>query len=220
MPHQASAPSPCEPLRIALYNEFTLVAPHIARELSTVSHLVTVRTLRQGDPIVQPFDAVLVDPTTLPDEHRWHHVRALSQHPHVTMVALYAGYLSPDWLNEARRNGVRGHLLKSLPCRELMLQIVRLLHEPEPPRHSPEWPGQTAGLTLREADVLALVAAGKSNDEIARLLGVSINTVKTYIRTAYRKAGVTSRSQAVRWALEHRLVEHEPPVVRHGTRQR
>jgi two-component system, NarL family, response regulator LiaR len=66
-----------------------------------------------------------------------------------------------------------------------------------------EWLAQADGLTEREADILELVARGMTNAEIARRLYLSINTVKTYIRTAYRKIGVDRRSQAVGWAMDH-----------------
>ncbi|MCR6033378.1 winged helix-turn-helix transcriptional regulator [Nocardioides sp. zg-579] len=58
-------------------------------------------------------------------------------------------------------------------------------------------------LTVREFEVLALVAAGLSNAEIAERLYVSVNTVKTYVRAAYRKIGVDRRSQAVIWCTHH-----------------
>lgn len=67
---------------------------------------------------------------------------------------------------------------------------ARLLHLPH-------------GLTVREFEVLALVAAGLSNNEIAERLYVSVNTVKTYVRAAYRKIGVERRSQAVIWCSHH-----------------
>jgi DNA-binding CsgD family transcriptional regulator len=57
------------------------------------------------------------------------------------------------------------------------------------------------GLTEREAQVLDWIAQGMSNQEIAESAYVSINSVKTYIRSAYRKIGVKSRSQAVAWAV-------------------
>lgn len=56
-------------------------------------------------------------------------------------------------------------------------------------------------LTPREGDVIALIAAGRSNLEISAHLGLSINSVKTYIRSAYRKIGVGRRSQAVLWGV-------------------
>jgi DNA-binding NarL/FixJ family response regulator len=63
--------------------------------------------------------------------------------------------------------------------------------------------GHDVGLTPREVDVLALITRGLSNQEIAEQTYLSINSVKTYIRTAYRRIGVTSRSQAVVWCLQH-----------------
>ena len=65
------------------------------------------------------------------------------------------------------------------------------------------WPGQSQGLTARESEVLSLITQGLSNQEIADRCYLSINSVKTYIRTAYRKMGVTRRSQAVLWGLAH-----------------
>ena len=62
-----------------------------------------------------------------------------------------------------------------------------------------------AKLTGREVEVLTLICRGLSNAEIARSLFLSPNSVKSYIRTAYRKMGVASRSQAVVWGLEHGL---------------
>jgi two-component system, NarL family, response regulator LiaR len=65
------------------------------------------------------------------------------------------------------------------------------------------WPGHDHGLSSREAEVLALIAEGLTNDEVADKLYLSLNTVKTYIRTGYQKIGVSRRSQAVVWALQH-----------------
>jgi DNA-binding NarL/FixJ family response regulator len=69
--------------------------------------------------------------------------------------------------------------------------------------------GTDAGLTPREVVVLSLITQGLSNDAIARREFLSINSVKTYIRSAYRKIGVASRTQAVVWALQHGFEPHE-----------
>ena len=67
-------------------------------------------------------------------------------------------------------------------------------------------------LSDRELEVLACVAEGLSNAEIARRLYLSVNTVKSYIRTGYRKIGATRRSQAVGWYLgAGRLDTSGPP---------
>ena len=52
-------------------------------------------------------------------------------------------------------------------------------------------------------EILDLIKAGHSNQEIAAALYLSINSVKSYIRTAYRKIGVRTRSQAVLWGCHH-----------------
>jgi DNA-binding NarL/FixJ family response regulator len=62
--------------------------------------------------------------------------------------------------------------------------------------------GSDAALTRRETEILGDIVKGFSNQEIVERRGVSINSIKSYIRTAYRKLGVTSRSQAVSWGLE------------------
>lgn len=60
-------------------------------------------------------------------------------------------------------------------------------------------------LTPREAEVLTLIARGKSNTEIATELFVSAATVKTHINNLFAKIGVRDRAQAVRYALRHGL---------------
>ena len=63
--------------------------------------------------------------------------------------------------------------------------------------------GRGVNLTSRELDVLGLIVAGRSNEELAGDLYLSINTIKSVIRSVYRKIGVTTRSQAVAWGVEH-----------------
>ncbi|MBR7834125.1 response regulator transcription factor [Actinospica durhamensis] len=66
--------------------------------------------------------------------------------------------------------------------------------------------GAPNGLTAREVDVLRLIAAGKSNPEIARELFVSEATVKTHVNHVFAKTGARDRAQAVRFAYQHGLV--------------
>ncbi|WP_432477031.1 LuxR C-terminal-related transcriptional regulator [Nocardioides sp. GXQ0305] len=61
------------------------------------------------------------------------------------------------------------------------------------------------GLTPRELEVLTLITRGLTNQEIADEIFISINSVKTYVRTAYRKIGVLRRAQAVSWGVQHGL---------------
>jgi DNA-binding CsgD family transcriptional regulator len=56
-----------------------------------------------------------------------------------------------------------------------------------------------APLSAREAEIVALAVQGLGNEEIARRLVISTNTLKSHLRRAYRKIGVTTREQAVAW---------------------
>ncbi len=68
--------------------------------------------------------------------------------------------------------------------------------------------GEEVGLTPRETEILRLLTLGLSNQQIADECFLSINSVKSYIRSAYRRIGTTSRSQAVVWCIQHGF---EPP---------
>lgn len=65
--------------------------------------------------------------------------------------------------------------------------------------------GRVDGLTLREVEILRLVAAGMTNRQTAERLGLSIRTVDAHLRSIYAKLGIKSRSAATRYAVEHNL---------------
>ena len=71
---------------------------------------------------------------------------------------------------------------------------------PQPP---PPELGHEAHLTPREVMILSGIAKGMRNRDIAELHALSPNTVKSYVRSAYRKMDVTTRAQAVSWLLRH-----------------
>jgi DNA-binding CsgD family transcriptional regulator len=79
-----------------------------------------------------------------------------------------------------------------------------LLQAPSPPTGSraPDYP---AGLSAREAEVLRLVAQGLTNAQVADRLSLSPRTVDRHLNSVYTKLGVSSRSAATRFALEHGL---------------
>jgi DNA-binding NarL/FixJ family response regulator len=64
-----------------------------------------------------------------------------------------------------------------------------------------------AGLTVREAEVLCLVAAGRTNKDIAAALHLSERTVARHLSNIFTKIGVTSRTAAAAFAFEHRLTD-------------
>ncbi len=103
--------------------------------------------------------------------------------------------------------GAHGRLSKRLCGAELVRGIEQINHDRDDRARSLPHDGEchpalrTSGLTPRELEVLTLITQGLTNQEIADRSYISINSVKTYVRTAYRKIGVTRRSQAVSWGL-------------------
>ena len=76
-----------------------------------------------------------------------------------------------------------------------------------------------AGLTEREAEVLAMLARGLQTKQVARALGISVKTADSHVQHAYRKIGVSTRAAATLFAMEHGLIASgELPIVR-TTRQ-
>jgi DNA-binding CsgD family transcriptional regulator len=69
----------------------------------------------------------------------------------------------------------------------------------------PRPPGHPAGLTLREVEVLRLVAAGLTDAQVAERLVLSVRTVHSHVRSIYRKLGVSSRAAATGYALRQGL---------------
>jgi len=113
----------------------------------------------------------------------------------------------PGLVELALAHGARGCLAKSLPAPALVaaLEAVHrgsvVVECGQRGRRRRE-PAETP-LTPREADVVSLITQGFDNFSIARETSLSINSVKTYIRSAYQKMGVSSRSQAVLWGVRH-----------------
>jgi DNA-binding NarL/FixJ family response regulator len=61
-----------------------------------------------------------------------------------------------------------------------------------------------ATLSRRERQIVDALLVGRTNKEVAQLLGISDQTVKNQLTTLYKKVGVTSRLELVLWAMEHR----------------
>jgi len=119
---------------------------------------------------------------------------------------------------EAIRGGADGYLLKDLEPEELCRRIKQstggemVLEESVADllAHALNAPAvaTAADLTEREREVLVLLADGRSNKEIARLLGISDATVKVHIKNLLRKLNMKSRLEAAVWALQNPQFRH------------
>lgn len=110
------------------------------------------------------------------------------------------GYLlkdmEPEDTLESIRTAASGKLVVSDRLTELLASALR--SESNTPQDSEE-----ASLTIREHEILALIAEGLSNKLIARALDISPGTVKVHVKNVLRKLNLNSRVEAAVWALKH-----------------
>ena len=205
--------APSRPIRVAVANDYDLVVAGVAGLLARYSPRVLVTELLTGrDSVDEPVDVVLFD-TYGRTEMGLDRVRELRRMANVGRVAVYTLSWDPELVKAALANGASGVLSKTLPADQLATDLARVADgqtvvDPGTGRQARAvertWPGRDRNLTERESEVLALVASGLSNAETGRLLHLGVNTVKTHLRNAYRKAGVTNRAQAAAYVLQHR----------------
>ena len=129
-------------------------------------------------------------------------------------IVILSGETNPDTIRNALQAGAAGFLPKTMRG-TAMLSALRLILAGE--RYIPDimvaeqsvraedgaagGPGP-GSLSPREREVIGLLVQGLSNKEIGHRLGIEVVTVALHLRSVYRKLGVTSRTQAVRMAME------------------
>jgi DNA-binding NarL/FixJ family response regulator len=131
-------------------------------------------------------------------------------------VVVVARDLRPGLAARAMARGAVGCVSIEAPAHQI-LDAIRCAanpgRTPTDPASAPLRLGQEVELTRQEVVILSGIAKGMRNRDIAVMHGLSPNTIKSYIRSAYRKMGVTSRAQAVSWCLRHGF-EHADDRVR------
>jgi DNA-binding NarL/FixJ family response regulator len=215
-------PPSAGPITIALVDDYDVVVIGLANMLQPYRDRLVIAELDTNSALEDTVDIVLYDSFAQPESDH-DEISILVQNPRARHVVVYTWNFHPDLLNSARDKGVHGYVSKALPARDLVAALESVnageIVVSDPPGRARSasglnWPGRGEGLTDREAEILALITQGKSNAEVAALTYLSPNTVKSYIRTIYRKINVASRTQAVLWGVnsgftpDHRRIEH------------
>lgn len=199
------------PILIALIDDYDVVLTGVAAMLDPYRDRILVAEIDANKPLVDTVDIAMYDSFAQPEADH-DEIEVLVDSPRAAKVVVYTWNFAPDLIESARRKGADGYLSKGLNARELVeaLEAVHagqtvISESPVRSRLAPglDWPGRHEGLTDREAEVLALITQGKSNAEIAELTYLSPNTIKSYIRSVYRKIEVDSRTKAVLWGVQH-----------------
>ncbi len=203
--------APARPFTIALVDDYDVVLLGLARMFDDFRDRLEVVEIDTNEPLSESIDVVLYDAFAQPESGHAQ-IGELVKNPRARHVVVYTWNFHPELIESARQQGVHGYLSKTLTAQELVeaLEAVNagrivVSDSPERARSADEldWPGRKEGITDRESEILALITQGKSNAAVAELTYLSPNTVKSHIRSVYRKIGAESRTQAVLWGMDH-----------------
>lgn len=195
-----------QPLRIAIVNDYEVVVRGLARMLEPFAGRVQVVAAVANAPVRERVDVALFDTFA-----RTREIDELRAEVNARRVAVYSWSLAPDLIKDSLRRGADGYLAKHLSAHDLADALERIdlgetvvtENELPPFQDGGGWPGHDRGLTVRESEIVALITQGLGNQDIADRAYLSINTIKSYIRSSYQKMNVSTRSQAVLWGVDH-----------------
>lgn len=209
-----------QPIRIMLVDDHAMVRLGLATMLRLIDGLELVGEAGDGDEAIhlcaqlEP-DIVLMD-MLMPKIDGITATRVIRQQNPLTRIIALTSVATDELIQSALEAGAVGYLLKNVNAEELSVAIravssgldalspaavsALLRHKVVPT------PEDNNLLTPREKEVLALMVNGYGNAEIARELVVSPTTVKSHVSNILSKLNVTSRTEAVSFALRHRLI--------------
>jgi DNA-binding NarL/FixJ family response regulator len=216
-----------EPVRIVLVDDHEMVIEGLKAMLAAFSERVRVVGQAVGaDNALSVVDEL--DPDIVLCDVRMQGSSGLDlcqvlrqRHPERRVVMLSV-YDDEQYLFQALRVGASGYLLKSISSDELVRQLefvhggataidpgmaARAVDTAARMQRDEFWPGARHGLTQRESEILSYVVTGLSNRRIANKLVIGDETVKSHLRSIYRKLGVSDRTGAVATALREGIYQ-------------
>lgn len=208
------------PIRVMLVDDHAVVRSGLSAFLMAFDDLELVGEAENGLQAVQRAAAlqpdVIIMDLVMPEMDGAAATRRIREaHPHIQVIAL-TSFREDALVQAALQAGAISYLLKNVSADDLA-QAIRAAHAgrstlaPEAAQvliqAATRPPAPVYSLTERERDVLMWMVRGLSNNEIAAKLVVSPSTVKFHVSNILSKLGVSSRTEAVAFALQQRLVE-------------
>jgi len=205
-------------IRVVIADDHAVVRTGLEQLLSTLSDVELAGTARDGaDAVavcadVRP-DVVLMD-LEMPELDGIEATRRIKAELPETAIVILTAFSDRERILRALDAGAVGYLLKDAEPDELG-RAVRAAARGDSPldpkaarallsTRTSSPPAQS--LSLREREVLAMVAEGLPNKQIARRLSISEKTVKAHLTSVFRQIGVTDRTQAALWAQRNGIV--------------
>jgi DNA-binding NarL/FixJ family response regulator len=209
------------PLRIMLVDDHEMVLQGLSTILGRFLGRVRVVGQAMDDAAAQQLAAALHPDIILCDvrlrgSSGLDLCRKLVENDPAAKVVLLSAYDDEQYLFQAMRVGAKGYLLKQITGEDLVKHLERVAEgetvidaglagrvvaSAARMRGGEFWPGAGLGLTQRESEVLALAVSGLSNRAMAGRLVVGEETIKSHLRSIYRKLEVSDRAGAVAAAL-------------------
>jgi len=134
-------------------------------------------------------------------------------------IVVISAFDDDHYVRDSMRAGADGYVLKSIDV-DALVQIIECFCNGQPVispyllnllmdnagRAEADSTDQNFALTVREKEVLRYLIEGKGNKEIAEILSISPETIKSHIKNIYRKLNVTNRIEAMKVVTEHNLL--------------
>jgi DNA-binding NarL/FixJ family response regulator len=194
-------------ITVAIINDYELVVRGVAAMLAPFQDRIRIVELETEGGPSGPVDVALFD-TFAGRRHTLSRAAEMVRQATVRHVVLYTWDAAPAFVRAAADIGVSGVVLKTRSADVLVDGIERVVAGERvgfdvDPSAGPS--ARVVDLSDRESEVLALIAKGLTNAQIAEELYLSIETVKTYVKRLYAKLDVHNRAQAAVAASSHQL---------------
>ena len=203
------------PIRLLLADDHALVLQAVRFALEPEPEIEIVGEARSGSEVLPRVaetepDIVLLD-IKMPGLDGLELLDRLGKQYPETKVVMLSGVDDPELAAEALRRGAKAFLGKAIDPADVA-PVLRQVSEGKVVTESfGTGAGESVraaeefGLTGREREILERVATGRSNKQIAAEFWLSEQTIKYHLTNVYRKLGVSSRTEAARFAYDHGL---------------
>ncbi len=200
-----------KPIDVAIADKNPLVLSALSELIDRDGRFNLVLTVKSSDSFLHAIERARVRVGVigwlLPPHGGGAILEALRDRPEAPRIVVYSGSIDPDMARKIMAYGAAGFCPKSEPP-ERLLDTIEAVAEGQMvfpyvdvrELHRDPW----ENLTPRERELLTALAKGHSNDQIARELGLSINTVKFHLRNLYDKLAIKNRAQAVAFYFSSR----------------
>ncbi len=204
-----------DPIRVILADDHVVVLQGLRGLLEQEDDLKVVALAQNGDELLDRVERYPADVVVLDLEMPYHGFLALEEIRRRDLpvrVVVLTAFGDGDSIQSALELGAEGFALKTEPPTQL-IEAIRQVAQGRIifPRAAQRWfttrreePVELQDeLSPREWEVIACVARGMTNPEIAKRLGVSENTIRFHLKNIYTKIHVTNRTEAAGWYFEH-----------------